>query len=413
MRRLSVGIILPAFALIVLAPAVLHAETGRKLEAKREAASRPFRPDYRLLSSIPETEPNDSVSQAQPFACGDELGPASVEARAVPDTDWITFTVNAGDVITFGTDSARVDPEVADTRIDLLAQDGVTVLARDDDSGPDFYSLITFCATYTGTYYGRIASYSTEVGNYVAYVTCVPSSVANDQCFGAIPITCGPFALQGNTVDVCADYTLPANDSSCTRFAANGRDVAYYVDVSAGNRIAIDYSQIDADASIYIITDCAHPAASCVAGKDSSSTGGVETLRYRFHAAGRYYIILDSFAAGTGGPWTASGELFCTTTDVPMTAASDGWLQAAAPNPSPGPFSFRFALPRATRGSLAICDPSGRRVRELLSGPLSAGEHTVTWDGRDERRGVAPNGVYFYRLRTDERVFSRMLVMLR
>ena len=61
--------------------------------------------------------------------------------------------------------------------------------------------------------------------------------------------------------------------------------------------------------------------------------------------------------------------------------------------------------------SLGIYDLSGRLIRELMSGALSAGTHEVRWNGRTGGGGVAPSGMYFYRLRTDEGTSTRRLVL--
>lgn len=48
--------------------------------------------------------------------------------------------------------------------------------------------------------------------------------------------------------------------------------------------------------------------------------------------------------------------------------------------------------------SIQVLDRDGQRVRELVTGPLEAGHHTLAWDGRDDRgRSVTP-GTYFYRV---------------
>src|SRR5262249_39432109 len=159
-------------------------------------------------------------------------------------------------------------------------------------------------------YYGRIAAFSSQTGTYMAFLTCTPSSApANDKCDGAIALTCGAVFLAGNTGDACPDYTLP--EGGCTGFRADGRDVVYKIAAFTGDSLYLDYEQDQADASIYIVTDCSNPGGTCVAGSDSTLVGGHERLFYRFPSAGTYYIILDSFTPGTGGPGTASGTRVC------------------------------------------------------------------------------------------------------
>jgi len=65
------------------------------------------------------------------------------------------------------------------------------------------------------------------------------------------------------------------------------------------------------------------------------------------------------------------------------------------PNPFNPSTTLRFALPAAARTRVALHDVAGRRVRLLVDAPLPAGDHTVRWDGRDDRGRPLPAGAYF------------------
>lgn len=308
--RIRLGCVLLALlSLFPTAPRLRAADDAKVKEAKDEKYSPGLEIDYSILSDVPELEPNDTPAQANLLGCGNTLRPASIAVQTPRDTDWVAFSANAGDIITFGTDADGPTP-VGDTRISILRDDGVTVLGTNDDRGlGNEYSLLSICAPYTGTYYGRIAAFSSQTGTYMAFLTCAPSTAPNDQCADAINIPCGSIDLSGSTANACPDYTLP--NGGCTRFAANGRDVVYKVNVLAGDSLYLDYVQSATDASIYLVTDCADPAGTCVVGEDSTLVGGHETLSYKFTSPGTYYIILDSFSVGSSGPWTATGVLAC------------------------------------------------------------------------------------------------------
>jgi flagellar hook capping protein FlgD len=83
------------------------------------------------------------------------------------------------------------------------------------------------------------------------------------------------------------------------------------------------------------------------------------------------------------------------------------------PNPARGPFALSFALPREAKVMVIIYDAAGRRVRELASGALPSGEHSLTWDLRDQGGQVVGAGVYFARLEAEGDSFTKKLVMLR
>ncbi len=87
------------------------------------------------------------------------------------------------------------------------------------------------------------------------------------------------------------------------------------------------------------------------------------------------------------------------TTGVPTPVPVTGFaLARVAPNPARNAAELRFAVPVAARVELEVYDVSGRLVRSLLREPVTAGAHTVVWDGRNGAGRPAGSGVYFVRL---------------
>ncbi|MBI1795617.1 MAG: T9SS type A sorting domain-containing protein [Candidatus Eisenbacteria bacterium] len=78
-----------------------------------------------------------------------------------------------------------------------------------------------------------------------------------------------------------------------------------------------------------------------------------------------------------------------------------------------GALSLRFALPRDAEVSLAIYDAAGREVRTLASGAWPAGDHDVTWDGRDRSGRATASGLYLVRLEAEGRTIVRRVMTLR
>ncbi|MDZ4722509.1 MAG: cohesin domain-containing protein [candidate division Zixibacteria bacterium] len=68
------------------------------------------------------------------------------------------------------------------------------------------------------------------------------------------------------------------------------------------------------------------------------------------------------------------------------------------PNPFNPSTSINFALPRASRVELTIFNIAGQKIRSLVDDDLSAGSHTVVWDGHGENGASVSSGVYLYRL---------------
>ena len=73
-------------------------------------------------------------------------------------------------------------------------------------------------------------------------------------------------------------------------------------------------------------------------------------------------------------------------------------LRGVWPYPTHEHAVVAFSLPRQEEVRLEILDVAGRRVRLLLSQSRAAGEHRVTWDGRDDAGRKMASGTYFVRL---------------
>jgi hypothetical protein len=88
-------------------------------------------------------------------------------------------------------------------------------------------------------------------------------------------------------------------------------------------------------------------------------------------------------------------------------------LHPAAPNPFNPMTWISYDLPAATEVSLTVYDATGKQVRVLQNGRLSAGSHRATWDGSNEQGGHVASGVYFYRLETELQSSTRSMVLVK
>ena len=84
------------------------------------------------------------------------------------------------------------------------------------------------------------------------------------------------------------------------------------------------------------------------------------------------------------------------------------------PNPFRGETKISFTVPGEFAViDLSIYDLAGRRVRSLLSGRVPGGAYTERWDGLNEQGRHVASGVYFYRLKGEDRKLTKKLVLLR
>ena len=88
-------------------------------------------------------------------------------------------------------------------------------------------------------------------------------------------------------------------------------------------------------------------------------------------------------------------------------------LGANYPNPFNPATTIPLAVPAGARNvDLTIYNVLGQPMRQLWTGPLPAGEHELTWDGRNARDRPVAAGVYLYRLQVDEQTRTRKMVKL-
>jgi len=86
-------------------------------------------------------------------------------------------------------------------------------------------------------------------------------------------------------------------------------------------------------------------------------------------------------------------------------------LQGNTPNPFNPRTSIRFSLDRDARVAVDVYDLRGRHVANLARRSLSAGDHSVSWEGRDGRGQPVGSGVYLYRVRAGTHAVKGRMVL--
>ncbi len=95
--------------------------------------------------------------------------------------------------------------------------------------------------------------------------------------------------------------------------------------------------------------------------------------------------------------------------NVPVTYV----LKQNYPNPFNPETNIEFSLPKEQDVSLTVFNLLGQQVRTLVNSRLASGDHTITWDGKNDNGVGVPSGIYFYRLYTPEFAQTNKMVMLR
>ena len=88
-------------------------------------------------------------------------------------------------------------------------------------------------------------------------------------------------------------------------------------------------------------------------------------------------------------------------------------LGANYPNPFNPATTIPLAVPAEIKNvDLTIYNVLGQPMRQVWNGPLAAGEHQLTWDGRDAQGRPVAAGVYVYRLQVGEQSSTRKMVKI-
>jgi hypothetical protein len=77
------------------------------------------------------------------------------------------------------------------------------------------------------------------------------------------------------------------------------------------------------------------------------------------------------------------------------------------------PLVLRWSSPRAEPATLDVLDLQGRPVATIAADAGASADQSARWDGRDERGGAAPAGMYFVRLRAGRATQVLRLVLVR
>lgn len=136
---------------------------------------------------------------------------------------------------------------------------------------------------------------------------------------------------------------------------------------------------------------------------------------------GNRVLNLDDLTYSVANPQVSLGNRwdFCTdVTSVPVSPVGKpgqlfASLRPVMPNPVVRGARFAFELYRPGKVSLRVYDVTGRLVSTVVDGDLTAGTHSVAWDGRGADGLRLASGIYLYELSMNGQRAARRLVLTR
>jgi len=83
------------------------------------------------------------------------------------------------------------------------------------------------------------------------------------------------------------------------------------------------------------------------------------------------------------------------------------------PNPFNPSTTLEFTVTNPGQANISIYNITGQKVCELFSGAVTAGKHSIVWNGLDSRGASLSSGIYISRLKTKDNVISNSMVLFK
>ena len=128
---------------------------------------------------------------------------------------------------------------------------------------------------------------------------------------------------------------------------------------------------------------------------DSGTMNSSDSFSYIFTSAGNYsYFCTFHYLMGM------NGLVIVNSVDIKETSRS---LKPAItiknyPNPFINNLTFNFELKSAGKAAIKIFDALGHPIKNIVVSSMTAGIHSIIWDGMDFNNKPVQNGLYFYRM---------------
>ena len=76
-------------------------------------------------------------------------------------------------------------------------------------------------------------------------------------------------------------------------------------------------------------------------------------------------------------------------------------------------FNTQKYIPEDTKVTITLYNIQGQKVKTLVNEIMSAGNHQVFWNGKDENNKKVASGIYFYSMKTKDYTNVRKAMLLK
>ncbi len=83
------------------------------------------------------------------------------------------------------------------------------------------------------------------------------------------------------------------------------------------------------------------------------------------------------------------------------------------PNPFNPQTTIKYNLPENGNVILEVFNLKGQKVKTLVNQTQRSGEHSVVWDGKDNRSKTLPSGIYFYKIKQGKFTSTKKMILMK
>jgi serralysin len=277
-----------------------------------------------LHDAAPDLVPGSTSSTAT-IAVG---GSVDVSIDTLGDHDWYRVNLTAGTTYTIHTQGiAGSNP---DTFLNIRDSAG-TLLTSDDDGGDSTYSVVSFTATTTGTYFIDAGTYNNE--SIGSYHLSVASGFTGADVAGSTA-TLSSLALNGSvngSIEVVGDrdwYSITLNAGETYIFRTGSTAPLSGAAPAAG--------------SVDTLLSLRNSAGTLIQSNDDAGEYGYSAIRFTATTSGTYYLDVGAYSgAGSNGAATGGFNLTAFTTP-PLTVFTNDQIANQLTNGYWGGTSHHF-----------------------------------------------------------------------
>ncbi len=141
------------------------------------------------------------------------------------------------------------------------------------------------------------------------------------------------------------------------------------------------------------------------------------TIVRNLHDTTYYWRVKAIDRANNQSNWSSVRNFIVRTTGIEeinnLSIPTNFSLSLNSPNPFSRLTEIRYAIPFTTKVKIAVFSSTGEEIVTLTNSVQNQGWYSVRWNGKDSKGKLCPNGIYFYRLVTDEYQVTRKMLILR